>query len=289
MKKILALFVLILLFGCGAPEVAEEKNEVPVEPSVSEPAAAPAEPVPVREDVVIERQQVLDDGTKEAVVRAEEKRIVEAIANPQPLPQRTRTTIVGQMLDTYNKIDSYQFKTSEGVYYVRGDKVRFLPRNALNLRNFMQGDQKYYEIFVDEIVFDRTDKTATGYCFGFDEKVRRDCEMLELFDKAFKLQYNETFKKMPDDWLKEYEKIAVGDEQEERYFLNSIETTRVAFKDGVQMYFFPLAGLPIKIVKGPLESIVFENLVINRVNPEDVIHRARDQISPNEVFYQLRY
>jgi hypothetical protein len=284
MKKLLALLMLLILAACSAP--------TPSEPAAApEPvAAAPSEPTAEeRQDVIIERQQALNDETKEAVIEAEEQRIAEAVAKPQALPPRPRTTIMDNLLATYNSIDSYQFKTEKGTYYVRGDKARFLPRNVINKRNFVQNDVKYPEVFIDEIVFDRADKNAIGYCFGFEDNVRRDCQNLELVDKGFFLPYNETMPMLPDDWLKNYAKIAVGDEQEEKYFLNSIETTRIAFKDGVVMFFFPAAGVPIKVVKGPLESFTFENLVINRVRPEDVIHRTRDQISPNEVFYKPIY
>jgi hypothetical protein len=288
MRKLLALFVLLMLVACGAPQ--EQAPAVPNE-TVSEPVvAAPSEPVVIdRGEVQVERKQVLDDTVKEQVIKAEEERIVEAISHPAPLPQRNRTTVVGDMMNTYKTIDSYQFKTSKGTFYVRGDKIRYLPRNAINKRGIVLSAVRYPEIFVDELIFDRTDKTATGYCFGFADEVRRECDSLKLMDKAFNLSYDEFVIKMPDDWLTEYLRLAVGDEEHEKYFLNSVETTRVAFKDGIEMFFFPAAGLPIRVVKGPLETYDFDNLVINRAKPEDVIHRSRDQISPNEAFYKPIY
>lgn len=288
MRKLLALFVLLMLVACGAPK--EQAPAVPNE-TVTEPVvAAPSEQVVVdRGQVQVERQQAFDDGVKEKVIKAEEERIVEAITHPEPLPQRNKTTVVGDMMNTYKTIDSYQFKTSKGTFYVRGDKIRYLPRTAINKRNIVLSEVKYSEIFVDELIFDRTDKTATGYCFGFSDEVRRECDSLKLMDKAFNLSYDEFVIKMPDDWLTEYLRLSVGDEEHGKYFLNSVETTRVVFKDGIEMFFFPDAGLPIRVVKGPLEMYAFDNLVINRVRPEDVIHRSRDQISPNEAFYKPIY
>jgi hypothetical protein len=289
MKKIFAFFVLLLLVACGAPK--EQAPAVPNETApAAEPAAAAPEPVIAEQSQVeVESKPLPDDAVKEKVIQEEQERIAAEVEHIQPLPQRNRTTVVGEMLNTYNTIDSYQFKTSKGTYYVRGDKVRFLPIKTINVRNFIRGATKYPEIFVDEVIFDRTDKTATGYCFGFDEETRRECESLKMPDIPFNLSYSEYFTKMPDDWSKEYASQAVGDEEHEKYFLNSIETTRVAFKDGTEMFFSPLAGVPIKVVKGPLESYTFDSLVINRVRPEDVIHRTRAQIPPNEVFYKPIY
>ena len=290
MKRIIALFVLLLLIGCSAPKPVEQLNETPiVAPSETVVVAEPDSGADERAEKQ-ERKQVLDDSLKEKVIQEQEKRIVEAVQNPPPLPQRNRTTVAGEMWKTFSGIDSYKFKTFTGAYYVRGDKVRIVLRSPITKRGVTQNGKNYPEIIVDEVILDRTARSAIGYCFGITEQTRNNCANLELSDSTgFSLPYEEFAIKMPEDWVKEYMTEKVTEEESQKYFLGTIETTKVKFNDGVEMYFYPKAGLPIKIIKGPQEMIVFDSLIPNQARPEDVIHRARNSIPPTELFYAQIY
>ncbi|MEM4247278.1 MAG: hypothetical protein QXR48_01785 [Candidatus Woesearchaeota archaeon] len=283
MKKFLALFTLLMLAACTA--------ETPIEPALPQPAVQPEAVEPVAETQEPEEHQapVLEDDTAKRLAQEQAEKIAESLEHIQTFPTRERKTIVGEMADVYNTLDSYKFKTSKGTFYVRGNKVRVLLRTPIIKRGIMQGTTRYSEIVVDEVILDRFRKEATGYCFGITEETRNECGTLKIFDTAFNLSYDEVAEKMPDDWLKEYLNVPPVEEEHEKYFLNGIETIRVRFKDGVEMYFSPRAGLPIKVVKGPLDRYEYDNLVPNQVRPEDVIHRSREEIPATELFYKQIY
>ncbi|MEM4240103.1 MAG: hypothetical protein QXM31_03550 [Candidatus Woesearchaeota archaeon] len=284
MRKFIALLVLLMLAACA--------SEKPIEPAApAEPAAQPAQaeavaPEPAAEE---EARPAPADGLAERLAREQAEKIAESIEHVQKLPLRERKTIVSEMMDVYSTLDSYKFKSSVGTFFVRGNKVRIILRTPINKRIFTQGSTRYPEIFVDEVILDRVRKEATGYCFGFTEKVTNECANLKLFDTPFNLSYDEIAVKMPDEWLAEYLHAEAVEEEHEKYFINSIETIRVRFKDGTEMYFFPRAGLPVKVVKGPLELFEYENIVPNQARPEDVIHRSRESIPATELFYKQIY
>lgn len=297
MKKLIALFILLMLIGCSAPKSTEQLNETVVaEPSeqvaVAEPSEQVAEPDSGASEQAEkeERKQVLDDSLKEKVIQEQEQKIIETLENPPALPQRNRTTIAGEMWQVFSGIASYKFKTTTGTYYSRGDKVRAILRNPATKRGIIQNGRLYDEIIIDEVILDRAGKTAMGYCFGYTELTRSNCASLKIDDKTgFNVSYDEFAIKMPDEWTRDYMTEKVSEEEHEKYFLESIETIRAKFSDGVEIYFNPLAGLPIKIIKGPLETIKFDGLTINQARPEDVIHRSRSEIPQTEAFYKQIY
>jgi hypothetical protein len=279
MKRLIALLIVLLLSACGTPQ--------PSEPAAAEPVVA--EPVVEAQPVQEEQAPATEDDTAERLAEEQEQKIIEVISQPQNLTARERKTIAGEMFDIFNTLDSYKFKSLKGTFFVRGDKARILLRNPVTMRGVMQGTTRYSEVLIDEVILDRAKKEAVGYCFGETEQTRNECGALEIFDTAFNISYSDFYIKMPDDWLKEYLNVPAVDEEYEKYFVNSVETVRVKFKDGVEMFFFPRAGLPIKVVKSKLDSYEYDNLVPNQARPEDVIHRSRESIPATESFYKQIY
>lgn len=279
MKKLLALLLLFVLVACTAKQAMPEQKTPEATPVAPEAAPAAPEAVP---------DQMPDD-TAARLAREQEERIIEAVSHPPKVPQREKSSIVKQMLAAFSIIESYQFKTPQGVYYVRGDNVRFLPFNAIRKSGVWQGTVRYPEIYIDEVIVDRETKTATGYCTGVASDAEHHCVGLKLYEIPFSLNYTEVAPKLPQDWAEEYLTAEVIDEEYQKYYIKSIETVRVRFKDGTEMYFLQKAGLPIRIVKGPLELYAFDDLVINQARPEDVMHRSRSEIPQEELFYRPRY
>jgi hypothetical protein len=286
MKKIIALIFLLILASCTAqapklderavqPEQTTEatQTEEITETSVEEPP----EPVPV------------DDGTAERLAQEQAERIIESIETVQKLPPRDRTTIVEQMWQAFSGIDSYQYRSPKGVYYVRGTKIKLWPYEPIIKRNVQAEDKIIKEAYIDEIFIDRQTQKATGYCTGRLVDAKAHCADNQLFDVPFSIPYSEVNTKLPEDWLKEYVNQMPVDEEPDKYTIKNILTTRVVFSDEVEMYFFTKAGLPIQIIKSRLERINYDDLVINRVRPEDIIHRTKAEIPPEEPFYRPQY
>jgi hypothetical protein len=281
MKHILALIVLMIIAaGCVA-----EQQAVPAEIPPAEPVPAA---VPVPEPAAEERPPAADDGTAERLAREQEERILETLEQPPKLAPRDRTTIVEQMWETYSALDSYQFRSAKGMWYVRGEKVRFLPVDAVMKSDVMLNNKMYRQVLLDELVFDTEERTLTGYCFGFEESVNNQCANLELHDIAFPLTYGEFMIKLPHEWAREYLTKTPIAEEHEKYYVKNIETIRVRFEDGTEMYFFARAGLPVKIVRGT-EITSYDGLVVNQVRPEDVIHRSKKDIPASEAFSRTPY
>ncbi|MEM2916087.1 MAG: hypothetical protein QXT19_01900 [Candidatus Woesearchaeota archaeon] len=284
MKRIFMLLVLLVLASCvpAEPTAPSEPVAVPVsEPA--EPAVAPAEePVP-------EPAAKPADDLAERLAKEQEQKIIEALSQPQHLPLRNRTTIVGDMWAVYQTLDSYHYKSPRGLVLIRGDKLRYLPVRQIHLVDVVYDGKKYNDVFIDEIIFDRAKRTATGYCSGYISDIAKQCITLGLSEVPFALPYDQHRPKTPDDWAQEYMNKPVVNEEYGKYFINGVETVRVKFEDGTEMYFQPSVGLPVKIVKGPLEVTEFDGIIPNRVRPEDVVHRLRSSIPPMDAFYRQIY
>ncbi len=283
MRKALTILVLMaFLVACT------------VAPAPKEPAAPAADVAPAPEPVKSmeeERKPVLEDDTAARLAKEQEQKIIETLESPPKLPPRDRTTAVEQMWNTFTTLSSYQFKTPQGAYFVRGDKIKSVPFNAIVKHDFSQGSQFWRQIYIDEIILDRGAKTATGYCAGLSQDVNRQCANLQLHDVPFTLSYDEFATKLPEDWVKEYINQIPTHEEAEKYYLKSLLTTRVQFKDGTEMSFFPKAGLPVQIIPQGrnLDKIIFDDIVVNQVRPEDIAHRSKKDIPVEEQFYKPRY
>ncbi len=287
MKRLFALLVLLVLASCAAPTeptVPSEPVAVPIsEPA--EPAIAPV-PEPVQEPAV---QPKPADDTAKRLAEEQEQKIIEAISQPPHLPLRNRTTIVGDMWTVFQGLESYHYKSPRGLFLARGDKLRYLPLKQIHLVEVVYDGKKYNDVFIDEIIFDRAKKTATGYCAGYVSDTAKQCITLGLADIPFTLLYDQYYQKTPEDWSQEYMNKPAVDEEYGKYFIKGVETVRVKFEDGTEMYFLPAVGLPLKIVQGPLEVTEFDNMLANRVRPEDVIHRSKSAIPAEDAFYRQIY
>jgi len=294
MKKLLAMLVLLtVLAACNQQQQLDKRADVPAAEPAAEPAVVVQEPEPA---VIVETPEedaeeppVLDDGTAERLAQEQADKIAESLETVPKATPSDRTTVVEQMYETYQGLKSYQFRTFEGTYFVRGEKVRMIPRNAIRMLKVTFNGKEYRDVYIDEITFDREEKIATGYCFGFEEDVNRQCAHFELHDIPFPLVYTAHMRKLPDEWVKEYLNKVPVNEEYEKYYVNDMETTRVYFPDGIQMFFNPRAGLPVWVLFPNDEKTVYEDIVINRARPEDVIHRSRKDIPQTELFTLPKY
>jgi len=287
MKRLLALLLLIFLAACAAqPGTLDERGQAPpAEPAVIvEPAAEPEPAVTVEPGPAMP-----EDDLAERLAKEQEEKILESLETVPKVETRERTTIAEQMYQTYLNLDSHKFNTPEGLWMVRGDKAKLVPRTAIRLINVKAGEKTYRDVYIDEIIFDRDDKTAVGYCAGFDEDVNMQCAHFELYDIQFQLTYSTYMRKLSDDWLKEYLTKTPSNEEYEKYYIDNVETVRVHYPDNVEMYFNPRAGLPTLVVFGQLDRTKYDDLVINQVRPEDVIHRSKKDIPPEEQFKSTIY
>ena len=283
-----AMALLILLTACsGNPEGAIVAEVIDTDSSVEETVEE------VDSQVIIETPErdsaIFEDDTAERLAQEQAEIIEEAIATPLKLQPGDRTSIVEQMYETYQQLESYQFKTFRGSWYIRGDKARLLPFDPIRFNRVQEGKNFFREIFIDEILFDLRGRTATGYCAGIDGTANRQCAALELYEVPFTLNYGEHMITLPHVWVEERLGEVPDREEHNKYTVQGIQTIRVTFQDGTEYYFYPRAGLPLRVVKGIHDKVIFDRLVINQVRPEDVIHRAKEQIPPEEAFFRATY
>ncbi len=296
MKQLIAAIVLALfLISCTAPqsaldERAEEKVMAPAEGET--PAEEPEAPVADEQvESEEERRPSLNDDLAERLAAEQAAKIEESLGTVQKVEPRDRVTGIERMYETFKGIASYQFKTAKGKYFVRGEKVKFLPSDPFMKTNVQKGDKLYRQIYIDEIIMDVPERLATGYCIGVEDDTSSQCAQLGLDDIAFSLPFDEYKTKLPQDWVVEYLNQVPTVEDAEKYYVKGLLTTLLRFTDNTEMYFFPKAGLPVQVVpKGdPLKKQVYDDIVVNQVNPEDVIHRSRADIPAYEAFYKPNY
>ncbi len=285
MKKILILIAfLILISACTQQETALDESEQAQTTGETTPAEATT--TAGEEEEAEEAPQ--QDNLAERLAQEQAERIADSLETPPKLEQRDRETFVEQMFKAYSLLESYKFRNAQGSWHVRGEKIKFLPINPIILYNAQKGDKKYKQAYLDELFFDTKEKTLTGYCFGFSESVNRQCATFELYDIPFQLPYEQYITKLPHEWLKDYMTDVPINEEHEKYYVKNIETTRVKFEDGTEIYFFERAGLPLRIVKG-YDITNYEDVVNDQVRPEDVTHRSRKDIPPQESYYTNPY
>lgn len=282
MKKFLVMLIfLVFLAACQQKAMIGERA----------PGATPEEKIesvapttPAEEEKIVMPQ----DDLAERLAQEQAERIADALENPPKLEPRDRETFVEQMWKAYSLLESYKFRNAQGSWYIRGEKVKFLPVSPLILYDVKRGEKTYRQVYLDELFFDVQEKTLTAYCFGFSESVNRQCAGLELYDLPFSLPYEQHMIKLPHDWVKEFMNKIPVNEEHEKYYVKNIETTRLKFEDGTEIYFFARAGLPLRIAKG-YDITNYEDVVNDQVRPEDVIHRSKKDIPAQETFYQTPY
>jgi hypothetical protein len=287
MKKYLIFVVLLLMISCTARQPALDQRSP--EDAAEAAAAENVTPSVIVESPPEQRETmpVPSDDLRQKVIAQQEERIEDSLAHPEKFTPRNHTNEVGKLMaDAAPSLQSYQFRTSKGTFYVRGGLVRYLLLTPLLKHNVQRDSVNYTELYLDEIIVDRNAKTAKAYCFGFTDTTRKQCARIQIADLDFALPYDEANPKLPEDWAREFETKEVTGSDEQKYYLNSVETTRLQFLNGSELYILPKAGLPIKVVFGPLDAITFDNFVINQVRPEDVVHRSKSDIPPQEPFYK---
>jgi hypothetical protein len=284
MKRFLAFLVLLAMVSCAVPQAPPK--------AAPEPTAQPVQEVPPAEEAIADEPEPSsppEDDLAERLAQEQAEKIAEQLETPPKLEPRQRTTIGQQMWDIYSGIDSYQFKALTGAWFVRGEKVKYIPYKAIRLRDITIQGKLYRDAYADEIIFDRNDMTATAYCTGHDENIRQPCANLDITDKPFLLPYEPNMIKLPDNWLKEYKDKQPTLEEYEKYYVKNVLTTKAVYSDGVELYFFPKAGIPLQVVEGPLRKTVYDDIVVNQVRPEDVIHRSRSEIPEGELYFRQKY
>lgn len=288
-----AMALLILMNACsgGEPEGALVADVIDTESSVDEPV----ETVEVQDDsqVIIEtperEEAVFEDDTADRLAQQQVAIIEEIIESPPKLQPGDKTSIVEQMYENYQQLESYQFKTPLAAWFIHGDKARMLPFDPIRYTNFQEGNNFFREVFIDEVLFDLRGRTATGYCAGVDEGVNRQCAALELYEVPLTLRFGEHIIKLPHQYVEERLGEVPDREEHDKYTVQGLLTTKVTFQDGVEYFFYAKAGLPVRIASAPLKRVIFDSLVINQVRPEDVTHRSKDEIPSEEAFYQPTY
>jgi hypothetical protein len=296
MKQLIAAVVLALfLISCTAPQASlpeQREDKKAMAPAEGElPAEEPEPAVDEQAESEEERRPSLKDDTADRLAAEQAAKIEESLGTVQKVEPRDRVTGIERMQETFKGIASYQFKTAKGKYFVRGEKVKFLPSDPVMKTNVKKGETLYRQVYLDEIILDVQEKIATGYCIGAEDDTSSQCAQLKLHDIAFPLPFDEYIIKLPQDWLLEYVDDVPVVEDHEKYYVKGLQTTLLKFKDGTELYFFPKAGLPVQVVPlgDALKKRSYEDLVVNQVNPEDVIHRSRADIPAYEAFYKPAY
>lgn len=294
-QLIIAIVLALFLMSCTAPQTGlpEQREDGKVmAPAEGElPAEEPEQAIDEQVESEEERRPSLQDDTAERLAAEQAAKIEESLGTVQKVEPRDRVTGIERMYETFKGISSYQFKTAKGKYFVRGEKVKFLPSDPFMRTNVQKGDKLYRQIYIDEIIMDVPEKLATGYCIGVEDDTSSQCSQLELDDIAFSLPFDDHIIKLPQDWLKEYLNQVPTVEDAEKYYIKGLQTTLLSFNDKTELYFFPKAGLPVQVIpKGDaLKKQVYDDIVVNQVNPEDVIHRSRADIPAYEAFYKPKY
>lgn len=283
MKLFSILTLLILLVSC-APAPSKEKL-------VSEPVIGPEEkPKP---KVQIKPPTKPDEELAEKLAKEQEEKIKEEISKIPKFEPRDRVTAIEQFWMMYaQNITSYQFRyPGKGAYFVRGDKAKLLPDDAIILSSYTDEEGKVWrQARLDAIYLDLNEKTAVGYCEGiYEEEINKVCAKKELYDKPFKVNYSDYKIELPHEWMLAYQDKAPVREEQDKYYIKGRQTTMLAFSDGVQFFIDPRNGLPVRVVVGSLNKHDFEDLVVNQVRDVDVKHRKKSEIPQEEFFYKPKY
>jgi hypothetical protein len=278
MKQILIIAVLVLLISCAPAPPAEEPalQQKPEPEPVIEPEPEPKE-----------------DNLAEELAEEQEKKIIKEISKVPKLPPRDRETAVEQFWAMYaQNVTGYHFKfAGRGIYSVRENKVRYLPFNAIRIPRYEEENGSITrQVYLDAVYLDLTEKTAIGYCEGlWDENVNEVCAESEFYDRPFKVDFETFIVKLPHEWLLEYQDKSPIIEEQEKYYVKSRQTTKIAFSDGVQFFVDPRAGLPVQVIVTKLNKQIFDDLVVNQVREVEVKHRPRSEIPQDEMFYKPIY
>ncbi len=196
-----------------------------------------------------------------------------------------------KFLDMYNAMSKgYRYIYMALVHKVNGDKIKIELSTPKKYKAMAINGKNYSVFYIDTIYLDKHKLKATGYC----EK-HATCYEEEILDVPLQLNYNEFKEKTPDEWLYEYAPVEPNAYEERKYYVKGRLTTRAIYPitgGEMRIYYDPKIGLPIRIEKQiapyPTETIEYFDLVAELITSEDVTHRSRNDISPEDVFYTTR-
>ena len=124
MRKIIALLALLLMISaCTQQAMPDERAAEATTPETTENIPE----IPAEEEE--EKTVMPQDDLAERLAREQAERIADTLEHPPKLEQRDRETFVEQMWKAYSLLESYKFRMPTGTWYVRGEKVKYLPVN----------------------------------------------------------------------------------------------------------------------------------------------------------------
>lgn len=196
-----------------------------------------------------------------------------------------------KFLDMYKAMNKgYRYIYMTLTHKINGDKIKIELSAPKKYQAMNINGKQYSAFYIDTIYLDKRKLKATGYC----EK-HATCYEEEIFDVPLPLNYDEFKQKTPDDWLYEYAPVEPNSYEERKYYVKGRLTTRAIYPitgGEIRMYYDPKIGLPIRIEKQigsyPMDIIEYFDLVAELITSEDVIHRSRNDISPEDIFYTTR-
>ncbi|MBD3361372.1 hypothetical protein GF358_01120 [Candidatus Woesearchaeota archaeon] len=215
----------------------------------------------------------------------------EPIVKVEKSEEKMSDTETYQFIEMYEANDlGYQYIYNHNWHRMKDNKIKIELSATKKFYNVRIEGKKYPVFHIDRIYIDRNKQEATGYC---EKDV--NCFAEELTDIPLKLDYAEFNEKTPEDWLYEYGEKQPDLFEERKYYLKSQLTTRAIYQTAtgeIRLYYDPKIGLPLrieeKIEDHPTKITEYFELTAGTVRDVDVIHRNRDEIPPEDVFYTTR-
>jgi hypothetical protein len=203
--------------------------------------------------------------------------------------------ILDQLMKTYTEeVEGYKYQYNSDWYLVYDKKIKIKLENGKTFRSTKIGNKSYSSFFVDAVYLDVIDKTAIGYCEGYDQNMgNKQCLSLDIIDVPYPLPYGHYQTKRPDEWL--FEVYTLDPEiitETGNYYVESRKVRRIEYQDGIKqvmMFFDEKLGLPVKIqtfINGQMSEMwVYYQLTANTVKEKHVRHRTAEEVSNKEAFY----
>lgn len=189
-----------------------------------------------------------------------------------------------------NKGLGYQYIYNKNWNKVKEDRIRINLELLKKIGNVEIKGTSYSAFYIDTIYLNRKNQEALGYC-----ERDRYCFSEGIIDVPLRLNYEDYKEKTPDEWLYEYALKEPDLFEERKYYVKGRQTSRATYKlnNGERRIYYDLnTGLPVRIEtqieEYPTEIIEYRELTSGTVRDVDVIHRSKDEIPPEEVFYSTR-
>lgn len=274
---------------CDIDEQKPAAENTKVDVSVEEPAVKIEPKNSITGGTIADIPQ---EASKSAPVALPEPEIDETEEKPAVVIESQESHSPAQkFLNMYQAMNQgYRYIYLTQVHKVNGDKIK-IELSAPNKYKTLAINGKNYSVFyIDTVYLDKRKLKATGYC----EK-HAACYEEEIFDVPLQLNYAEFEEQTPDEWLYEYAPLEPSAYEERKYYVKGRLTTRAIYPitgGEIRIYYDPKIGLPIRIEKQifpyPTEITEYFDLVAELITSEEVIHRSRSDISPEDMFYTTR-